>query len=41
MPKVMSAPIRLDVIRFVHDNVARNRLQAKGVSTDAGMQHSA
>lgn len=41
MAKVMNAPIRQDIVRFVHDNVARNRLQAKGVNTEAGMQHSA
>ena len=41
MADIMTSPIRLDVVRFVHDNMQRNIMQAKGVNTDAGMQHSA
>lgn len=41
MPKVFQAPIRLDIVQFVHDNIARNRRQAHAVYEKAGMQHSA
>ncbi len=41
MPKVFQAPIRLDIVQFVHDNIARNKRQAHGVFHKAGMQHSA
>jgi len=32
MPDVMSAPIRLDVVKFVHNNMDRNKMQPKGVN---------
>lgn len=41
MPKVFQAPIRLDIVQFVHDNIARNKRQAHAVYQKAGMQHSA
>jgi large subunit ribosomal protein L4e len=41
MPKVFQAPIRLDIVQFVHDNIARNKRQPHGVYEKAGMQHSA
>ena len=41
MPKVFQAPIRLDIVQFVHDNIARNKRQAHAVYEKAGMQHSA
>ncbi len=41
MPRVFQAPIRLDIVQFVHDNIARNRRQAHAVYEKAGMQHSA
>eukprot|EP01017_Pseudomicrothorax_dubius_P033893 TRINITY_DN458_c0_g1_i1.p1 TRINITY_DN458_c0_g1~~TRINITY_DN458_c0_g1_i1.p1 ORF type:complete len:404 (-),score=113.38 TRINITY_DN458_c0_g1_i1:213-1424(-) len=40
-PGVFNAPIRLDIVQFVHANIAKNTRQAHGVSTEAGMQHSA
>ena len=41
MPAVFTAPIRNDIVEFVHANMAKNRRQAHGVFTKAGMQHSA
>lgn len=41
LPAVFSAPIRSDLIKFVHRDISRNRLQAHGVSPRAGMQYSA
>ncbi len=41
MPSVFRAPIRPDVVSFIHDQVSKNRRQAHGVSTKAGMQSSA
>lgn len=41
MPAVFTAPIRNDIVQFVHTNIAKNRRQAHGVFTKAGMQHSA
>ena len=41
LPSVFRAPIRPDVVSFVHDQVAKNRRQASGVSIQAGMQSSA
>jgi len=41
MPEVMSVPIRLDIIRFVHDNMARNRKQPHGQYPMAGYEQSA
>lgn len=41
LPGVFQAPIRLDVVQFVHTNISKNRIQAHGVDTKAGMRHSA
>ena len=36
MPAVFTAPIRNDIVQFVHTNMAKNRRQAHGVQRDAG-----
>ena len=41
MPAVFTAPIRDDIVQFVHANMSKNRRQAHGVFYKAGMQHSA
>jgi len=41
MPAVFSAPLRPDIIRFVHTNVAKNRRQAQGVKFEAGYDTAA
>jgi len=41
MPAVFRAPIRPDLVAFIHDQVRKNKRQAHGVSTKAGHQHSA
>lgn len=41
MPAVFTAPIRDDIVQFVHTNIAKNRRQAHGVFHKAGHQHSA
>jgi large subunit ribosomal protein L4e len=41
LPAVFTAPIRPDVVNFVHTNIAKNNRQAYGVSRQAGHQHSA
>lgn len=41
LPTVFKAPIRPDVVRIVHSNIAKNSRQAYAVSREAGMQHSA
>ena len=41
LPAVLASPIRLDIVRFVHDNLAKNRRQAYAVSEWTGHQHSA
>ncbi|TMW61564.1 hypothetical protein Poli38472_012755 [Pythium oligandrum] len=41
LPAVFTAPIRPDVVNFVHTNMAKNNRQAYGVSRRAGHQHSA
>jgi large subunit ribosomal protein L4e len=41
MPAVFTAPIRNDIVQFVHANMAKNRRQAHGVFYKAGMQHAA
>lgn len=41
MPAVFTAPIRNDIVQFVHTNIAKNRRQAHGVFVKAGHQHSA
>lgn len=40
-PGVFNAPIRPDVVQFVHDNMAKNKRQAYAVNVDAGHQTSA
>mmetsp|Transcript_6838 Transcript_6838/g.12960 ORF Transcript_6838/g.12960 Transcript_6838/m.12960 type:complete len:466 (+) Transcript_6838:26-1423(+) len=41
LPEVFVAPIRPDIVHFVHTNMAKNKRQAYGVSPGAGHQHSA
>lgn len=41
MPAVFTAPIRDDIVQFVHTNINKNRRQAHGVFYKAGHQHSA
>jgi large subunit ribosomal protein L4e len=41
MPAVFTAPIRNDIVHFVHTNMAKNRRQAHGVFHKAGHEHSA
>jgi len=41
LPGVFIAPIRPDIVHFVHTNVAKNRRQAYAVSENAGHQTSA
>ena len=41
IPAVFTAPIRDDIVHFVHTNIAKNRRQAHGVKFQAGFQHSA
>ena len=41
LPTVLTAPIRPDVVRFVHTNMAKNKRQAYCVSVEAGHQTSA
>jgi large subunit ribosomal protein L4e len=41
LPAVFTAPIRDDIVQFVHANMNKNRRQAHGVFYKAGMQHSA
>jgi large subunit ribosomal protein L4e len=41
MPAVFRAPIRPDIVNFVHDQIRRNRRQAYAVSVEAGHQTSA
>merc|ERR1711939_517608 len=41
MPSVFLAPIRPDVVHFVHSNMSKNRRQAYAVNKDAGHQTSA
>jgi large subunit ribosomal protein L4e len=41
LPDVLLAPIRPDIVRFVHTCMAKNRRQAYGVAEGAGHQHSA
>ena len=40
MPSVFSAPIRRDVVHFVHTNIAKNHRQAYAVARNAGHQTS-
>jgi len=41
LPAVFTAPIRLDIVQFVHANLSKNTRQAHGVDPKAGMKHSA
>jgi large subunit ribosomal protein L4e len=41
LPAVFKAPIRPDIVHFVHTSMAKNRRQAYAVSENAGHQHSA
>ena len=41
MPGVFSAPIRNDLVHFVHSNLAKNRRQGHAVFYLAGAEHSA
>jgi large subunit ribosomal protein L4e len=41
LPAVFKAPIRPDIVQFVHTNIAKNRRQAYAVSEAAGHQTSA
>jgi len=41
LPAVFRAPIRTDIVQFVHTNIAKNRRQPYGVSRAAGHQTSA
>jgi large subunit ribosomal protein L4e len=41
LPVVFTAPVRQDIVQFVHTNLNKNRRQPHGVNTKAGMKHSA
>merc|ERR1712050_244158 len=41
MPHVFMAPVRDDLVQFVHDQLSKNTRQAHGVDRKAGMKHSA
>lgn len=41
MPAVFQAPLRPDLIRFIHTNMAKNRRQAQGVKFEAGYDTAA
>ena len=41
LPAVFKAPIRTDVVQFVHTNMRKNKRQPYAVSTKAGHQTSA
>ncbi|PIO72169.1 ribosomal protein, L4/L1 family, partial [Teladorsagia circumcincta] len=41
LPYVFRAPVRPDIVSFIHDQMFRNKRQAHAVSTLAGKQHSA
>merc|ERR1712139_364227 len=41
MPHVFMAPVRNDLVTFVHDQLSKNTRQAHGVDPKAGMKHSA
>ncbi|KAI9202908.1 ribosomal protein L4 domain-containing protein [Polychytrium aggregatum] len=41
LPAVFKAPIRADVVNFVHTNLAKNKRQAYSVNVEAGHQTSA
>lgn len=37
LPAVFTAPIRPDLVSFIHEQIRKNKRQAHGVSTKAGM----
>jgi large subunit ribosomal protein L4e len=41
MPAVLLAPIRPDIVNFVHTQMAKNKRQAYGIDADVGHKHSA
>ena len=41
LPSVFKAPIRPDIVSYVHDQISKNRRQPYAVSEKAGMQSSA
>ena len=41
LPAVLASPIRLDIVQFVHSNLAKNSRQAYAVNVEAGHQTSA
>jgi len=41
LPAVFTAPIRQDIVHFVHTSMAKNKRQAYSVNVEAGHQHSA
>lgn len=40
-PAVFSAPLRPDIVRFIHTNMAKNKRQAQGVKFEAGYDTAA
>jgi large subunit ribosomal protein L4e len=41
LPAVFAAPLRQDIVSFVHDNLSKNSRQARGINYLAGMKHAA
>jgi large subunit ribosomal protein L4e len=41
LPEVLTCPIRPDLVNVIHNSVAKNHRQARGVATNAGHQTSA
>lgn len=41
LPGVFSAPMRQDIVHFVHTNMSKNKRQAYAVRTETGMDYSA
>lgn len=37
LPAVFKAPIRPDIVNFVHQNISKNKRQAYAVNIDAGL----
>jgi large subunit ribosomal protein L4e len=40
LPAVFNAPLRQDIVSYVHDNLSKNSRQARGINHFAGMKHS-
>lgn len=38
LPAVFAAPIRDDIVHYIHSQIAKNRRQGRGVNTEAGRQ---